>query len=254
MLSKLITEDDILSHTWQDSDTYKDIVFFLETLGNSVVGVKRTHIKPSESCEKLLKILSSIRSFNSQITITETSNGRFGLVVFRQFLTLLQDNASSFISNAFDLPSEIVTELAEYLFNSFGDYKRIDYGTGHELNFIAFLLALSKVGILTPEDLPSLVLYVIYDYLDLCFFNEDQYRLEPAGSRGVFAFDDFHVVGFLLGAFQMRNNEDELVPRQSTDAHLCSLLKDDYLLMFSFNRIIVKKYNVDCHGRKLLME
>ena len=38
-----------------------------------------------------------------------------------------------------------VPELKAYLTDSFGSYERIDYGTGHELNFVAFLFCLFKL-------------------------------------------------------------------------------------------------------------
>lgn len=40
-----------------------------------------------------------------------------------------------------------VPELRVYWEESFGSYERIDYGTGHELNFVVFLLCLFKMGI-----------------------------------------------------------------------------------------------------------
>lgn len=36
-------------------------------------------------------------------------------------------------------PSQIMEDLCTYCQHSFGDRHRIDYGTGHELNFLIFL-------------------------------------------------------------------------------------------------------------------
>ena len=43
--------------------------------------------------------------------------------------------------------SNAIPEIKVYWEESFGSYDRIDYGTGHELNFIAFLFCLFKLGI-----------------------------------------------------------------------------------------------------------
>ena len=40
-----------------------------------------------------------------------------------------------------------IPEIKVYWEESFGSYERIDYGTGHELNFVAFLFCLFKLGV-----------------------------------------------------------------------------------------------------------
>ncbi len=61
-----------------------------------------------------------------------------------------------------------VRELAGYLCSSFGDRQRIDYGTGHELNFVALLLCLSKLQAFAPHDAAAIVLVVFTSYISLC--------------------------------------------------------------------------------------
>ena len=62
----------------------------------------------------------------------------------------------------------MAAELAVYLSESFGNATRIDYGTGHETNFIVFLLCLSKAGVVAQGDLRDLVLCVFPRYLRTC--------------------------------------------------------------------------------------
>ncbi len=41
---------------------------------------------------------------------------------------------------------DAVTEVAPYLLHSFGNAVRLDYGTGHETTFVAFLYCLAATG------------------------------------------------------------------------------------------------------------
>jgi serine/threonine-protein phosphatase 2A activator len=50
-----------------------------------------------------------------------------------------------------------IPELKDYLIDSFGSYERIDYGTGHELNFVMFIYCMCKIGIYTIEDYKPLI-------------------------------------------------------------------------------------------------
>ena len=51
-------------------------------------------------------------------------------------------------------------ELAVYLTESFGNSVRIDYGTGHELSFVIFLMCLFKIEILMEDDTKAAVLKI----------------------------------------------------------------------------------------------
>jgi serine/threonine-protein phosphatase 2A activator len=61
------------------------------------------------------------------------------------------------------LPPELqgaAVELLPYLLDSFGNATRIDYGTGHETTFVAFLYCLAALGLVTEADRQALVCVV----------------------------------------------------------------------------------------------
>jgi serine/threonine-protein phosphatase 2A activator len=58
-------------------------------------------------------------------------------------------------------------ELAPYLWDSFGNATRIDYGTGHETTFAALLYCLTRLRILGPGDGAQVVGAVFAKYLTL---------------------------------------------------------------------------------------
>lgn len=61
------------------------------------------------------------------------------------------------------LPPELsgaAVELLSYWLDSFGNPTRIDYGTGHETTFVAFLYCAAALGLVTEEDRAALVCVV----------------------------------------------------------------------------------------------
>lgn len=82
----------------------------------------------------------------------------------------------------------------------------MDYGTGHEAAFGLFLLCLCLIRFFdsSPSEERSIVLIVFYRYLRLCWRLQDVYRLEPAGSHGVWGLDDYSFLGYIFGSAQLR--------------------------------------------------
>lgn len=103
---------------------------------------------------------------------------RFGNISFRKWYDLVKERVPDLMDQY--LPSDILTsastgevsakaELEAYLTGSFGSAQRLDYGTGHELSFIAFLGGLWKLGAF-PESVDgsqerAIVLGVIEPYV-----------------------------------------------------------------------------------------
>lgn len=82
----------------------------------------------------------------------------------------------------------------------------MDYGTGHEAAFGIFLLCLTLIRFFEPalEEERNLVLVVFTRYFRLCWKLQDVYRLEPAGSHGVWGLDDYSFLGYIFGSGQLR--------------------------------------------------
>ena len=102
----------------------------------------------------------------------------------------------------------VIPYVKPYFLSSFGSFTRMDYGTGHETSFALFLFCLMLVRFLQPEpkDERDIVLSVFLRYLRLCWKLQDVYRLEPAGSHGVWGLDDYCFLPYIFGSGQLRGN------------------------------------------------
>ena len=103
---------------------------------------------------------------------------RFGNVSFRKWFDIVSDQAPALLQ--FHLPRELLSkhstsevgarsELESYLLGSFGSSQRLDYGTGHELSFLAFLGSIWKLGgfesTASGEEERGIVLGIIEPYV-----------------------------------------------------------------------------------------
>ncbi len=133
-------------------------------------------------------------------------------------------------------------ELMPYLKISFGDPTRIDYGTGHETNFVAWLFCLHCSGVLTESDLVATVLRCFTAYLDLMRALNVAYMLEPAGSHGVWGLDDYHCLPFLWGSNQLEGNDYSILPSSIHDEGTLATYSEEYIYLgaISFIKTIKK--------------
>lgn len=136
---------------------------------------------------------------------------RFGNKAFQTWLKKLRegftDEMKEVLKNNEDMQRAII-ELEPYFTEAFGNYERIDYGTGHELSFLGFLMCLYKIGFYNEEHFQGLVNKVFQRYLTLCRKLQTTYMLEPAGSHGVWGLDDYQHLPFIFGAGQLVGHEE----------------------------------------------
>lgn len=153
------------------SKAYRDVSIFLMQLNRSMfpsktpndeshkpaIAVYESNSSSLQFSSVVLALQHLLRDLGSIIEEVPLDAGprRFGNISFRKWCVLLEDRASALIkqhlpdavtSFRHESQDDAVTELRAYLIGSFGSAQRLDYGTGHELSFLAFLGGIWKLG------------------------------------------------------------------------------------------------------------
>lgn len=145
---------------------YRDIGVFLMQLNHAVCPRKRldspvpltfsmsaAHAAPSAPpVQALQDLLAAVERLVEEAPPAPGPR-RFGNLSFRTWHTLLEDKVEGFLAQG-ALGETIAAaggedarkEITSYLLGGFGSSQRLDYGTGHELSFVAFLGCLWKLG------------------------------------------------------------------------------------------------------------
>ena len=230
---KKITSPELMVK-WGLTKTYTAIMEFIKALQSSIKGKQKSDIKKSENpCiigfnlffKELERILKDTPPFES--------NQRFGNKAFRDWYSKLEKEYSTLLTSTIlkSKPNEgLVTELKSYILDCFGSAMRIDYGTGHELNFLCILLILCEAQYFTVDDFPNIVLEVFFEYILFVRKIQTTYKLEPAGAHGVWGLDEYHFLPFLFGASQLVGNYD-LTPKVVHDDSLIRQYQDEYMYL-----------------------
>ncbi|MCJ1327592.1 Serine/threonine-protein phosphatase 2A activator 2 [Thelotrema lepadinum] len=189
-----------------DSSSYSLITSFVFSISESCADKKTTSISTKSTnpiIKTLLEILDSTESLIDDNPPKDQGASRFGNPAFRGFVDALVQHSHNY-HRKLNLPSEDWDiEVTAYLEHSFGSRSRIDYGSGHELNFAMWLWCLNRLSLIEPIDFPALGLLVFPRYIKLLRKIQSTYYLEPAGSHGVWGLDDYHFLPFLFGASQL---------------------------------------------------
>ncbi|KAI1385098.1 Phosphotyrosyl phosphatase activator [Hypoxylon trugodes] len=188
------------------SPTYNLIVAFVFGLSDAIIDTPILAVK-DDDCSPIVKSIISILDEAEALVLAtppdDAEGSRFGNKVFRTFLDKAKAASPSWHQKLGLTSPEAISEVETYLNHSFGNRTRIDYGSGHELNFIIWLLCLYQLQIVKRADFKALVLKVFIRYLELMRTIQSTYYLEPAGSHGVWGLDDYQFLPFLFGASQL---------------------------------------------------
>lgn len=159
------------------STAYKDVTVFIRQLNHAVFprittddqGQPIIRSWPTSSLSivyspQVMRMKVLIQTLQSMLKEAPPDPGprRYGNAAFRKWHALLHERVPGLLQQA--LPENIWNhveegdrvalrdELAAYLLGAFGSPERLDYGTGHELSFIAFLACLWKLNGFAPSE------------------------------------------------------------------------------------------------------
>jgi serine/threonine-protein phosphatase 2A activator len=116
--------------------------------------------KLSLTSQNLIKLLETLDNLIDQ-TPPEVGPRRFGNVAFRSWYEKVTAQCPDLLKaylpeDVLYFPSSDVVsssdELGAYLLGSFGSSQRLDYGTGHELSFLAFVGGIWMLGGFSFQD------------------------------------------------------------------------------------------------------
>lgn len=216
-VKRIHDRDDL--HFFFASTAYRDLMKWLLQLNRAMIPVLVNNSPPQEhalneprplsaSVTRLRAVLSDLSDLIEQAP-PDTGPRRFGNIAFRRWHQLAGEQSAELLRRHLDgiVPdlsqAGLVEELEAYLLASFGSAQRLDYGTGHELSFLAFLACTWKLALFDAGEERAIVIGLIQPYLDLVRKLILTYTLEPAGSHGVWGLDDHSFVPYIFGSAQL---------------------------------------------------
>ncbi|GFP89098.1 serine/threonine-protein phosphatase 2a activator, partial [Phtheirospermum japonicum] len=234
---KIRSQDDVAQ--FQSSPSFRNFLGFVVSLSESVKSRKLSdpcHVSPAS--ETLVSILRKLVDYVDEIPPAPLA-ARYGNVSYRVWHERMSGEAEGFMLTL--LPPDLreaSVELVPYFTDSFGNATRIDYGTGHETNFAAWLYCLARLGVVKEEDYPALVTRVFVVYLDLMRKLQLTYCLEPAGSHGVWGLDDYQFLPYIFGSSQLIDHK-YMKPKSIHNEDILENFTKEYLYLSCI--VFVKK-------------
>jgi len=217
------------------SPTFTMIMDFICALQKSVESKSNLDIPEPDKdsfCYKFSKLIQKLKILLDETPPFEEPQ-RFGNKAFKLWYEKVEQNYDDLISTIIDKEKHpnLDLELKNYFLDCFGSSKRIDYGTGHELNFLCILIILYCTGYYQEEQFPSMVVHVFFPYIILVRSIQITYKLEPAGAQGVWGLDEYHFLPFLFGSSQLINNNQDILPKAVHNDMLLKQFENQYMYL-----------------------
>jgi serine/threonine-protein phosphatase 2A activator len=219
------------------SSTYTLITSFIFTLSDCVRDIPVSAIRsenPGPTIAAILKVLDEIDELLQKYPPEDSGGSRFGNKTFQKFFDEVAAMQSKWHAYIGLKEQSAIEEVSTYLVNAFGNRARIDYGSGHELNFFMWLLCLNRLNLMPYDTFRSIILIVFPRYLRLMRNVQTTYYLEPAGSHGVWGLDDYQFLPFLFGASQLYNHR-HIRPKSIHQAMILEEFGKEYLYLDQVN-------------------
>ncbi|XP_057872793.2 uncharacterized protein LOC131078957 [Cryptomeria japonica] len=213
------------------SDSGKTFLGFVVLLSEAIRGRKISdYCSESQVVKFIVGILDEMAGWVDEIPPVQQP-ARYGNPAYRVWYEKMEQEGFVFMVRVLGQDfREASGEIFPYFADSFGNSLRIDYGTGHETNFAAWLFCLARLGILKENDYQAVVSRVFVKYLGLMRKLQTTYLLEPAGSHGVWGLDDYHFLPFVFGSSQLVNHK-YMKPKSIHNEDILENFSNEYLYL-----------------------
>lgn len=168
---KCINDGDDLAF-FHRSRAYTDIVTFVGQLNRAMFptplpdgqirqwSTQSPDINPSPQITRIRAMVRTLARLRDE-TPPESGPRRFGNAAYRTWYAKVKEQLPTLLQEALtqevwefihpDQRADLEGELSEYLLGGLGSVERLDYGTGHELSFLAFLMCIWKLNGFVPS-------------------------------------------------------------------------------------------------------